>query len=586
MTWTLRALRASKLGVGLVFSCLVACAGILGIEDRSEDTAANYPIDGYEGCREGDCTRCLAVHLAACEARATCGDVSGRGECAACVCENCLDPLATCQQDEGCTAIWECLRDSRCDLSERAQASCMQSCGSVIQANGGVNGPSFRAAAEIRTCATTSACLSCLAPQVTQSSLSCTQQNGCQDCADCFNQCLCSGEKFGACKELCKDQGTAPPAACSDADQCAGCTTCLHTCSCNGGTYSQCVASCSTTPPVDNTPPVLPAGCSTADSCAGCQDCVSRCECSTGRDEAQCTSDCTPPTGNVCIEDPRGTASSCDACESSLAQCTCNGDPIESCWQQLGMHDCKDVPDSYGCLGGCSASDPGCFEGWYGSCESQADACESCACQACTGELGSCKDPGNAGCMDMFQCMRSTNCQGNGCLERCRESGTEPESFATAEALWACYQGSGCGTSCAANQVPSPTVDCPTTQGSVTCSGYDGVRVSFPACCPNVIIYALLDPGSTMTGGDDNPCGLDITSQYPNARICEPLAQTNPPRSGEACPDRIVVEPPYNGALLTGCCRGADNTCGYYDDITKLGCLSAGVFGDTVQACP
>src|SRR6187399_989016 len=56
VTWNLRARGASKLGIWLLVSCLVACAGILGIEERSQDTAANYPVDGYEGCREGDCT--------------------------------------------------------------------------------------------------------------------------------------------------------------------------------------------------------------------------------------------------------------------------------------------------------------------------------------------------------------------------------------------------------------------------------------------------------------------------------------------------------------------------------------------------
>jgi hypothetical protein len=568
-----------------LFSCLVACAGILGIEDRSEDTAANYPIDGYEGCREGDCTRCLEVHRQACEARAACADATGQGECASCVCQNCLDPLTTCQQDEGCTAIWVCLRNSRCDLSEHAAVNCTQTCGSVIQANGGVNGPAFRAAAEIRTCATTSACLSCLAPQVTQSSLACTQQNGCQDCPDCFNQCLCSGEKFGDCKELCKDQGdTAPPAACSAADQCAGCTTCLHTCACNGGTYDECVASCSSTPPADNTPPVLPAGCSTADNCMGCKDCTSQCECS-GRDQTACANDCAAPSSDVCIEDPRGVSSSCDACESCVAKCTCHGDPIESCWRKCTVHDCNELPNSYGCAGGCNASEVQCFEGWYGSCDSQAGDCEACACQACPGELGTCKD--TDGCEGMFQCMRSTGCEGSACLERCRDSSAAPESFAYAEALWACYQGSGCGTNCSAN-LPPPPVECATTQGTTRCTSFVGVGTSFAACCPNVIIYALLDPGAGTTGGDDNPCGLDMSTEYPGARACEPLAQTSPPRYSalETCPDTIGAKPPYNGAILKGCCRGADNTCGYYDDITGLGCLSAGVFGDTVQACP
>jgi hypothetical protein len=79
-----------------------------------------------------------------------------------------------------------------------------------------------------------------------------------------------------------------------------------------------------------------------------------------------------------------------------------------------------------------------------------------------------------------------------------------------------------------------------------------------------------------------------MSTEYPGARACEPIAQTSPPRYSalETCPDTIGAKPPYNGAILKGCCRGADNTCGYYDDITGLGCLSAGVFGDTVQACP
>jgi hypothetical protein len=579
---TLRTRGASKLGVGLLFSCLVACAGILGIEDRSEDTAANYPIDGYDGCREGDCSRCLEMHREACESRASCGDVVGKGECAACVCQNCLDPLATCQQDEGCTAIWECLRDSRCDLSERAQGSCSQRCGSVIQANGGVNGASFQAALEIRSCATSSACLSCLAPQVTQSSLSCTQQNGCQECPDCFNQCLCSGEKFGDCKVLCKDQGGDTPSSsvCSEADQCAGCTTCLHACSCNGGSYDACLGSC-TAPPDDETP-VLPAGCSAADGCAGCRDCTSQCQCS-GGDNATCASACAPASSDVCREDPGGLASSCGACESCVAKCTCNGDPIESCWGQCTVHDCKDLPgDAYGCS--CAASDPRCFSDAYGSCDGLSGDCESCACRSCPGELGTCKDTER--CEAMFQCMRSTGCQGRACLERCRDSAATPESFAYAEALWACYQGSGCGTNCSTNP-PPPSVECPTIEGSARCQGFVGVGVSFEACCPSVIIYPLLDPGSTSTGGDDNACGLVMSGEY-DARLCEPLAQTNPPRyeALETCPGRIAPDAPYNGALLKGCCRGSDNTCGYYDDITGLGCLSAGVFGDAVQTCP
>jgi hypothetical protein len=53
----------------------------------------------------------------------------------------------------------------------------------------------------------------------------------------------------------------------------------------------------------------------------------------------------------------------------------------------------------------------------------------------------------------------------------------------------------------------------------------------------------------------------------------------------ESCPALTIFEPPYNGAKLEGCCNSAANSCGYYVDITGLGCLSAAVFGVAPQGC-
>src|SRR5688572_6430789 len=76
---------------------LIACAGVLGIEDRKLDTADTYPVGGYDGCRPGaDCNGCLAVHRVKCEARSVCADSAG-DDCASCVCRDCVQPLSECQ---------------------------------------------------------------------------------------------------------------------------------------------------------------------------------------------------------------------------------------------------------------------------------------------------------------------------------------------------------------------------------------------------------------------------------------------------------------------------------------------------------
>jgi hypothetical protein len=567
------------LGVWLLsLSLLAACASILGIEERKQDSASNYPAEGYPGCVPGSCGGCLDVHQRECQLRTSCVDSVKHNDCAGCVCENCLEPVVDCQLDTGCAAIWECLRETRCDLSARASGNCLDSCGSVIEANGGLNGQAFRAAAEIRTCAATAACLTCLAPQVQQATRSCTQANACQDCPDCFDQCLCSGEKFGACQRLCGEQ--APPSACSDADSCVGCSNCFDACACNGVSFDDCIDACTSTDPDPD--PIPPVNCTPTNSCSGCSDCKTQCVCSGGGDDAECEALCAPPSQvDACVEDPRGSGSACGGCQSCIAQCTCGSTQMEYCAQQICQtEDCRN--GGYGC--DCTASSEDCFREHFGSCD-QFAACEACACQQCPGELGMCLD--SDGCQPTFDCMRATSCQGSACLERCRGSDLPPEAFAYAEALWACYQGSPCQ-----NCTPpgmAPVIQCPGLQGSVDCAGFTDTNVTLPACCSSSTIVSLPQPvgRTTQSTPDDNPCGLDVSAFSRQARACEPRAQSNPPRYKllETCPSRHIPAAPYNGALLQGCCRGADHSCGYFDDIAGLGCLSASIFGDTVQGC-
>lgn len=580
VTWTLRASQVSRLGVWLLsLSLWVACAGILGIEERKQDSASNYPLEGYPGCVPGNCGGCLDVHRDECQLRTTCADAANQNDCAGCVCRNCLEPVVACQLDSGCAAIWQCLRETRCDLSERASGNCLDSCGSVIQASGGLNGRAFRAAAEIRSCAASAACLSCLAPQVQQSARACSQATACQDCPDCFDQCLCSGEKFGDCQRLCGEQ--APPAACSSADSCAGCSNCFDTCACNGSSYDACITACTTTDPDPDPTPAV--DCSAASSCTGCADCRSQCVCSGSGNDCECRELCSPPSeADTCLESSCG-ASSCGGCQSCVAQCTCSGKELEYCMTEgCQTQDCRNVPGGYGCS--CAASSEDCFSGYYGSCDSY-DACESCACHKCPGELGMCFD--TYGCQQTFDCMRSTGCQGSTCLERCRGSDFPPEAFAYAESLWACYKGSQC-QNCTKPDM-APVIQCPGLGGTVDCHGFVGTNFDLPPCCPGPVLLPFQEPVgvTTQSTPDDNPCGLDISNLSRQARACEPRAQSNTPRHQllETCPSTHIAAAPYNGALLQGCCRGADHTCGYFDDIAGLGCLSASIFGDTVQAC-
>src|SRR6185295_6071506 len=112
---------------------LAGCASVLGIQHRERDNAASYPADGYEGCSPGrGCAGCLAAHPQECELRSSYATASASGDCASCVCANCTDPVVDCELDLGCAAIWECLVQSRCDLSARGATNCLTACSSVI----------------------------------------------------------------------------------------------------------------------------------------------------------------------------------------------------------------------------------------------------------------------------------------------------------------------------------------------------------------------------------------------------------------------------------------------------------------------
>jgi len=556
--------RGLKHGLGLLLTLLlVSCASVLGIEERRQDSAASYPAEGYPGCRPGvSCAGCLAVHQHECELRSACSPGASSDDCAGCVCNNCLEPVVDCQLDAGCAAIWQCLKQSRCDLSGRGAASCLTACAGAIEAHGGVGGEAFRAAADVRTCAITSSCLSCLAPEP-EPAAGCTKANSCQGCPDCFRECICSGEKFGACKQLC---GTdAPPATCTTENSCAGCSTCFDLCTCGGGGFDHCTSACQ----VGATSPALTT-CTSDTSCSDCADCSSLCVCH-GGDQAECATQCAPPIpSGVCVQSSAGSGTeSCAGCGACFSRCSCAGTALELC-----MSDCGMGQDCDGAMTGCVCAQQGsavsCAQQNY-DCDA-ASSCSACACRSCPGQYALCEETHD--CPAVFDCLRATRCQGGDCRTRCGNVSSASGAFDVAEALWACNQANACECE---NQ-PDPTQRCPGPDGDVACADYRGIDVQFDACCPS-----NSGPGSA---GSTSACGLDLRSQFRKASECEPLGQGNAPRLLlESCPGRIISDPPYNGVKLSGCCHAADSTCGVFDDVTGLGCLSSTVFGIEAEAC-
>ncbi len=215
-----------------------------------------------------------------------------------------------------------------------------------------------------------------------------------------------------------------------------------------------------------------------------------------------------------------------------------------------------------------------CAEGWFGTCEN-AFACDSCLCDKCFDKFVLCQN--TTGCSTLLECMRTTRCEGSSCLERCAgaNAGREaPEAFQVAESLWACSQGQSCGCGGAPGE--------PVTCGSAECSAYEGTNARFEGCCADGTAEAI----GTAPVGIDNVCGLDVTKYFPQAPRCTPKGQQNPPRVLlETCSAIVISEPPYNGAKLKGCCRAQDGTCGFWDDLTGLGCLNPATFGIPAERC-
>lgn len=231
-----------------------------------------------------------------------------------------------------------------------------------------------------------------------------------------------------------------------------------------------------------------------------------------------------------------------DACSSPIIGCTC-GDTLEECADLL-----------------------------YGTCDG-VGACDNCPCIACDGRFRLCQE--TLGCAGIFECMRSTRCVGQACSERCSQAsgGNEaPRAFEIAEALWACAKGAACGC----DNSGSPSVQCSGAQ----CSAYVTSNATLEACCPAAGV-----PASETT--PPGACGLRLERYFASAPSCSPLAQPSAPRSPllETCPSSSIGQAPYNGARLQGCCREADGTCGYWDDVTGLGCLEASIFQVTAQPC-
>jgi hypothetical protein len=421
----------------LVSLWLAACASVIGIEERTLDTAGSYPPEGYAGCRpDAGCDACLEVHRPECQARAVCASGDGLEGCASCVCEQCLQPVVDCQLDASCAAIWQCLRETRCDLSAGVSGGCQQACSLAIEQSGGVDGAAYRAALEIRSCAVTEACLSCL-PVRDEPSLGCRPQNGCMACADCFQQCLCSGDTFSACRGLCGQD--APPEACSEADSCTSCADCFDRCACQGRPFEECTEACR---------PETSA-CTAGDGCAECGDCTSQCVCN-GSSAADCQSACQPlPGDDLCREKSRGTSETCGGCSTCLGSCSCDGTDLDDCMEDCGLLSCCGDATCSSSLTSCICdgdSSRRCADSDL--CDGVAGSCDSCTCGRCPDKFELCQD--TAGCPAIFECMRATSCQGSVCVERCAAASSPTgapeaaEAFGVAEALWACNQAAAC----------------------------------------------------------------------------------------------------------------------------------------------
>jgi hypothetical protein len=524
---------------------LVACASVLGIDERELDSTS-FPVNGYEGCRPGQgCDGCIMPEHAAACASATGASVlcqrDDLGECSSCVCDHCASDMAACGKSRRCVDIWSCLSETRCDLLESSDTGCYRAdaCRAAIEDNGGLDGAPFEQAVAIRVCAVTSSCLSCLSPDP-EPAASCSPENGCQGCGDCFQQCVCSGDTFSACQTFCGED--APPSSCSEEDECHGCTRCFETCICTGGDFAMCTNACRET-------------CVPATQCSECAGCVERCQC-LGGEAAACEAQCAIPPG-ACVEASSGGAEACNGCSSCLADCTCDGTVLDQCLARCQAQPCN-CADKDECNSGfdaclCDDSAANCAQ-QYHSCFDTSSRCDDCPCERCGDKYALCKD--TQGCYGILTCMRDSDCQGPDCFAQCGGSqAVNSAAFAAAEALWACSQGQGC--TCDSDPFCAEQ-----------CTPFEQNGVTIEACCVD---------------DEPAPCGLSTRKYFPRGPACVLLDQPNrPDASADTCPSRSAPSAePYGGACFEGC-RREDGSCGYWDHITGLGCLDPDMFASSL----
>ncbi len=125
-------------------------------------TACTCSLVG-ECCEDAWGQQCVTVAELACAAAC---DPSGSGggpaecgllsdECAACACSSCSSEVVACGADGGCLLIYDCIRTTGC-----AGLDCLEqeTCGGVIDSQGGFLGPSFELALAVASCGLQAGC--------------------------------------------------------------------------------------------------------------------------------------------------------------------------------------------------------------------------------------------------------------------------------------------------------------------------------------------------------------------------------------------------------------------------------------------
>lgn len=307
----------------------------------------------------------------------------------------------------------------------------------------------------------------------------------------------------------------APEDNCTADGGCLSCASCYERCLCEGGTADSCESTCQGA-----------VACTAADGCTHCGDCVQKCVCE-GGDQTSCVEECA--ASGICIP-----GEDCTGCPTQGVTCLCNGGDSDTCFQQATAVTCSD---------------------YFGD----ADQCNQCACDSCAQQVIACLE--TDGCATLAQCLRVTGCEGQDCDQdvNCAAQldvggGVDGDAFRYAQALQACRVEKDCPCD------GSDASDLPKTCATRQCPAYDGdldddSSPVLGACCfpYNNQLYCGLATGAVL---------------HTN---CEPLGQNGVVNA--ECPEFETQDGfPYFGTPLPGCCR-ENNTCGFMDQVTGLGCL-------------